>query len=250
MISIGEFVYTGIEDILFDNVTTGITEARLPLVVKLNLDAKADENWVKGGAGAQRVIQLIGNEEKTLTASTATLSKEFLELKTGMKIASKTTYEKVSEDIAISGNKFTLTKPILSGKAITVRAYNGKVLSTNLTLTSESTVPEGSYKITGQEITCTSGVSKIWVSYSTEVTNRDVLEVKETITKNYTITGKLIGKTQTGVTVYHQIEIPNGALSVNWGFSADNEGNVPDAVEIVINALKDQEKGYSMRILF
>lgn len=251
MIAIGDYVYTGIEDVLFDNITTGLTEARLPLVVNLNLEATADENWVRGGLGNERAIQLVGNEEKTLTVSTATISKEFLELKTGSKIASKSTYEKVSEEItAGSDGTFTLSKTIMAGKAITVRAYKGKILSDNLTLATDTSVAEGKYKISGQKITCATGVTKIWVSYTTSVTNRDVLEIKETITKNYCVTGKLVGKNRAGETVYHQIEIPNGAISVNWGFSANNEGNEPDAADITVNALKDDEKGYTLRILF
>lgn len=251
MISIGNYVYVGIEEVLFENLTTGLVDASLPLVVDLNLEKTADENWVEGGLGLQPVIQLVGAEKTKLTMSTATLTKEFLELKTGTKIKTlASTYEKVSEELTVSGGKFTLSKTLAPNAKVTVKAYQGKILSSSLEAVTATSPTAGQYKIAGQEITCDASVTKIWVAYTAVATNREALEMNQALLNNYCVTGKLVGKTEDGKVVYHQIEIPNGAISVNWNITSKNGSDVPDAVEIVVNALKDGSKGYVSRILF
>lgn len=246
---IGDFALLGIHRLLIYTMTKDLVgEAENLLDLKIS-DSQAKSD-LRGGFGAPKILTVYGDRETTLTATTATLSPEILEIITNQKISVKTEPIHDKEVLTIAASKVTLSQTPKTGEKLEVyRLENGKRVA-KLTPAESGMVGVNEYKISGQDITfnaATTGDVAVFYVYEQE---REVFEAKGGTPQTYFMVGKCVAKDiKTGYAYLADIEIPKATISPSYELGTKNSAEAPDTIPIELDMLVG-DKGYPYKLSF
>ncbi|MGL6175135.1 MAG: hypothetical protein ACRC1P_11070 [Cellulosilyticaceae bacterium] len=248
MANLESFAFIGVKNLVFKNKQTGRVECNLKHMVNINIEDSMAEDFLRGAYGNEKLLTIFGDRDSKLTGSTATQTTDLIKVMSNSEIATKMKDIQQVEDISLVGGKFTLKLNPVSGAAMDVYAIGSDGKSTRLTLGAAAT--DGQYAITGKDITCNSSVKRVRVFY---MANEEVetIEIKDITPKNWDINGLLVAKEiETGKLFTCVLEVPNGSVTPNFSMGAENKGGAPAPVDLTINMMKDEGKGYPYALNF
>lgn len=248
---LGSFALIGIKDLVAKDRTTKVVEAKLSHLVNINIADELATDYLRGGYTNPKLLTIYGDRDTSLTATSATMSTDLLKILTNSKTEVKTKSEQMIEVLELKEGKFTISNEITTGVTPTIFAIDqfGKEIKPALVVgTPESNATE--YSILGKDITCNEAVKKIRVYYETMV-EVETLEMGDVTPKAYEFAGLAVAKEiESGKLYKVWIEIPNGSISPSYSLSAKNEASAPDSIELKIDCLKDENKGFPIAISF
>lgn len=249
--SLGSFALVGIKDLVVKDKSTKAVQAKFSHLVNINISDELSTDYLRGGYSNPKLLTIYGDRDTTLTATSATMSTDLLKILTNSQVEVKTKSEQMVEDLEIKTGKFTVSAEITSGVAPTIYKLDefGKEVKPALTVGTPLS-NEADYSISGKDITCHSSVKKIRVYYETMV-EVETIEIKDVTPKNYEFSGIAVAKEiESGKLYKVWIEIPNGSITPSYNIGAKNEASAPDSVELTIDCLQDNAKGYPIAISF
>lgn len=248
MANLSSFAFLGVKDFVISDKMTGEVACNLKHLVSLNLEDTMSEDFLRGGYGNSKLLTVYGDRSTVLTGSTATQTTALMKIMSNSTTETKTKELQQVEEPTLSGGKFSLKLMPVSGAAITVCALDS--FGKELKLTAGSPTNPKEYSIVGKDITANSSVKAIRVYYIAQQ-EAECIEVKDITPKTWSGTGLLIAKeVETGKLFKALLECPNMSITPNFSMSAANDGQVPAAVELTINLMMDNGKGYPYSISF
>lgn len=253
MANIESFAFLGIRGLAFKDRESGDVECYLKHLVNVQISDGLQSDFLRGGMNNEKLLVVYGDRDSKLTASTATQTTELIKIMSNSDSVEKIKTVDQIEEIGVSGGKFTLKLEAKAGEAMTIYsiAKNGK--SSKLTLGSPST-NQGEYSVTTSNgktvITCHASVIKIRAHYASDE-QVTAIEVKDITPKNWCLSCDLVAKeVETGKLYICSLEVPNASVTPNFAMSAENTSGAPAAVDLEIEMLKDEGKGFVYSLNF
>lgn len=246
---LGNFVIIGIKSLLAKSKLDGSVQAELTKLVNVSFSDSMSASYLRGGLGNEKILVVYGDREAKFTAETATLSPEILAIMTNNKLTVKTKQVQQIETLEVSGGKFTLSKDIVAGTAITVKAFSAYGKLKALTV-GTPTSNQDQYSISGKVITCHTAVTKIKVYY---MANEEVetIELADITPKTFEFVADCVCKEVESGNLYRcTMHIPMGSITPEYSIAGKNSSDVPDNSTITIDCMMSEEHGYPIAINF
>lgn len=245
----GDYVFTGIANILFDDKVTGETICACPIGTDLTYSDELQVNYVRGGLDNKRQIMLTGDRDTKITFNVATITDELLALKTNSELKTEATEVKVFEALTPNGsNQVTLSHTPKAGAYITVKPVNTNGVEGRALTVGTPSSTEDAYSISASVITLNSVVKKVNVYYTTTKTMQS-MDIKDISSKNYVVNALLVGKSKGGQIISGVLRAGNASITPSFSFSAKNSSDVPDTMSIEIDCLDDAFTGSPVKIM-
>lgn len=195
------------------------------------------------------LLAIYGDRDAKFTAETATLSPEILAIMTNNALTVKTKQIQQNETLEISGGKFTMSKDMVSGTNLTVKAFGAYGKLKTLTVGTPSTSAD-QYSITGKVITCHTSVTKIKVYYMAEE-EVETIELSDITPKTFEFVADCLCKEIESQNLYRcTMHIPSGSITPEYSIGGKNSSDVPDNTTLTIDCVMNDEYGYPIAINF
>ncbi len=246
------FAFIGIKNLVIKERDTHTTKCLLPHLVNLSLNDETARDYLRGGLGNPKLLTVFGDRDTTLTGTTATMTADLMSVMTSNDVETVTKAVQVVEtleaDSANSGT-FTLTQaPSATNTAITVWSVDD--VGKSEALTKGDAVSDGVYTVTGQAIETETTVTRIKVAYMVDKEVQGIAG-KDFVAKTYEANGILLVQEIESDKIFTvDLELPRITVAPSYSLSAKNESGAPDTVELTIDLLKDDNKGYSYYLAF
>lgn len=195
------------------------------------------------------LLAIYGDRDAKFTAETATLSPEILAVMTNNVLTVKSKPVQQIETLEVSGGKFTMSKDMISGTSLTVKAFGAYGKLKTLTVGTPATAQD-QYSITGKIITCHTSVTKIKVYYmaTDEV---ETIELSDITPKTFEFVADCLCKEIESGNLYRcTMHIPMGSITPDYSIGGKNSSDVPDNTTLTIDCMMSEEYGYPIAINF
>lgn len=247
---VGNFIIIGIKELVFrDRITFG-GGGIIDKLVDITINDNQNTEYVRGGYGNEKLIPVYGDRDTTLEASNATISPEVLKImmntpqKKGAKDMQKTV-EKFTLDTTV--HTATLTEEPSDTKFIVVYELDqvGHRLG-QIKLADNGSPNEGEYSISDKILTFPDDFAgNIAVYYTVAKENAIRFEPNDITPVSWDIRGTIVVREYESGQVYDgEIHIPNGTIQPTYSLSASNSAEVPEAIPLTIDMIKDEIYGY------
>ena len=225
------FAFIGIKNLVIKDRETHTTKCLLPHLVNLSLNDETARDYLRGGLGNPKLLTVFGDRDTTLTGTTATKPVQVVETLEG------------------TSGAFTLTQePSATNPAITVWSVDD--VGKSELLTKGDAVEEGKYTVTAQAIATEATVTRIKVAYMVDKEVQGIAG-RDFVAKTYEANGILLVQEIESDKIFTvDLELPRITVAPSYSLSAKNESGAPDTVELTIDLLKDDNKGYSYYLAF
>lgn len=247
---LGSFALVGIKDLIAKDRSTKLPVAKFSHLVNINISDELSADYLRGGYTNPKLLTIYGDRNTTLTATSATMSTDLLKVLTNSQVEVKTKKQQMVEEPELKMSKFNITKQVAGGTTPTIYKLDEFGKEVHPALTAGEATNEGEYSISTTQISCHTSVKRIRVYYETEV-EVETIEIKDVTPKNYEFAGIAVAKEIESGKLYRVwIEIPNGSITPSYNIGAKNEATAPDSVELTIDCLQDNAKGYPIALSF
>lgn len=243
------FAFIGIKNLVIKDRETHATKCLLPHLVNLSLNDETARDYLRGGLGNPKLLTVFGDRDTTLTGTTATMTADLMSVMTSNDVETATKPVQVVETLEGTSGAFTLTQvPSTTNPAITVWKVDD--VGKSELLTKGDAVAEGVYTITAQAIETEATVTRIKVAYMVDKEVQGIAG-KDFVAKTYEANGILLVQEIESDKIFTvDLELPRITVAPSYSLSAKNESGAPDTVELTIDLLKDDNKGYSYYLAF
>ena len=243
------FAFIGIKNLVIKDRETHATKCLLPHLVNLSLNDETARDYLRGGLGNPKLLTVFGDRDTTLTGTTATMTADLMSVMTSNDVETATKAVQVVETLEGTSGAFTLTQvPSTTNPAITVWKVDD--VGKSELLTKGDAVEEGKYTVTAQAIETEATVTRIKVAYMVDKEVQGIAG-KDFVAKTYEANGILLVQEIESDKIFTvDLELPRITVAPSYSLSAKNESGAPDTVELTIDLLKDDNKGYSYYLAF
>lgn len=243
------FAFIGIKNLVIKDRETHATKCLLPHLVNLSLNDETARDYLRGGLGNPKLLTVFGDRDTTLTGTTATMTADLMSVMTSNDVETATKPVQVVETLEGTSGAFTLTQePSTTNTAITVWKVDD--VGKSELLTKGDAVEEGKYTITAKAIATEETVTRIKVAYMVDKEVQGIAG-KDFVAKTYEANGILLVQEIESDKIFTvDLELPRITVAPSYSLSAKNESGAPDTVELTIDLLKDDNKGYSYYLAF
>ena len=243
------FAFIGIKNLVIKDRETHATKCLLPHLVNLSLNDETARDYLRGGLGNPKLLTVFGDRDTTLTGTTATMTADLMSVMTSNDVETATKPVQVVETLEGTSGAFTLTQePSTTNPTITVWKVDD--VGKSELLTKGDAVEEGKYTITAQAIATEATVTRIKVAYMVDKEVQGIAG-KDFVAKTYEANGILLVQEIESDKIFTvDLELPRITVAPSYSLSAKNESGAPDTVELTIDLLKDDNKGYSYYLAF
>ena len=243
------FAFIGIKNLVIKDRETHATKCLLPHLVNLSLNDETARDYLRGGLGNPKLLTVFGDRDTTLTGTTATMTADLMSVMTSNDVETATKAVQVVETLEGTLGAFTLTQePSTTNPTITVWKVDD--VGKSELLTKGDAVEEGKYTITAQAIATEETVTRIKVAYMVDKEVQGIAG-KDFVAKTYEANGILLVQEIESDKIFTvDLELPRITVAPSYSLSAKNESGAPDTVELTIDLLKDDNKGYSYYLAF
>ena len=243
------FAFIGIKNLVIKDRETHATKCLLPHLVNLSLNDETARDYLRGGLGNPKLLTVFGDRDTTLTGTTATMTADLMSVMTSNDVETATKPVQVVETLEGTLGAFTLTQePSTTNPTITVWKVDD--VGKSELLTKGDAVAEGVYTITAQAIATEETVTRIKVAYMVDKEVQGIAG-KDFVAKTYEANGILLVQEIESDKIFTvDLELPRITVAPSYSLSAKNESGAPDTVELTIDLLKDDNKGYSYYLAF
>lgn len=243
------FAFIGIKNLVIKDRETHATKCLLPHLVNLSLNDETARDYLRGGLGNPKLLTVFGDRDTTLTGTTATMTADLMSVMTSNDVETATKPVQVVETLEGTSGAFTLTQePSTTNTAITVWKVDD--VGKSELLTKGDAVEEGKYTITAKAIATEATVTRIKVAYMVDKEVQGIAG-KDFVAKTYEANGILLVQEIESDKIFTvDLELPRITVAPSYSLSAKNESGAPDTVELTIDLLKDDNKGYSYYLAF
>ena len=243
------FAFIGIKNLVIKDRETHATKCLLPHLVNLSLNDETARDYLRGGLGNPKLLTVFGDRDTTLTGTTATMTADLMSVMTSNDVETATKPVQVVETLEGTSGAFTLTQePSTTNPTITVWKVDD--VGKSELLTKGDAVAEGVYTITAQAIETETTVTRIKVAYMVDKEVQGIAG-KDFVAKTYEANGILLVQEIESDKIFTvDLELPRITVAPSYSLSAKNESGAPDTVELTIDLLKDDNKGYSYYLAF
>lgn len=243
------FAFIGIKNLVIKDRETHATKCLLPHLVNLSLNDETARDYLRGGLGNPKLLTVFGDRDTTLTGTTATMTADLMSVMTSNDVETATKPVQVVETLEGTSGAFTLTQePSTTNTAITVWKVDD--VGKSELLTKGDSVSEGVYTITAKAIATEETVTRIKVAYMVDKEVQGIAG-KDFVAKTYEANGILLVQEIESDKIFTvDLELPRITVAPSYSLSAKNESGAPDTVELTIDLLKDDNKGYSYYLAF
>lgn len=243
------FAFIGIKNLVIKDRETHATKCLLPHLVNLSLNDETARDYLRGGLGNPKLLTVFGDRDTTLTGTTATMTADLMSVMTSNDVETATKPVQVVETLEGTLGAFTLTQePSTTNPTITVWKVDD--VGKSELLTKGDAVEEGKYTITAQAIATEETVTRIKVAYMVDKEVQGIAG-KDFVAKTYEANGILLVQEIESDKIFTvDLELPRITVAPSYSLSAKNESGAPDTVELTIDLLKDDNKGYSYYLAF
>lgn len=243
------FAFIGIKNLVIKDRETHATKCLLPHLVNLSLNDETARDYLRGGLGNPKLLTVFGDRDTTLTGTTATMTADLMSVMTSNDVETATKPVQVVETLEGTSGAFTLTQePSATNPAITVWSVDD--VGKSELLTKGDAVEEGKYTVTAQAITTEATVTRIKVAYMVDKEVQGIAG-RDFVAKTYEANGILLVQEIESDKIFTvDLELPRITVAPSYSLSAKNESGAPDTVELTIDLLKDDNKGYSYYLAF
>lgn len=243
------FAFIGIKNLVIKDRETHATKCLLPHLVNLSLNDETARDYLRGGLGNPKLLTVFGDRDTTLTGTTATMTADLMSVMTSNDVETATKPVQVVETLEGTSGAFTLTQePSTTNTAITVWKVDD--VGKSELLTKGESVSEGVYTITAKAIATEETVTRIKVAYMVDKEVQGIAG-KDFVAKTYEANGILLVQEIESDKIFTvDLELPRITVAPSYSLSAKNESGAPDTVELTIDLLKDDNKGYSYYLAF
>lgn len=243
------FAFIGIKNLVIKDRETHATKCLLPHLVNLSLNDETARDYLRGGLGNPKLLTVFGDRDTTLTGTTATMTADLMSVMTSNDVETATKPVQVVETLEGTSGAFTLTQqPSTTNPAITVWKVDD--VGKSELLTKGDAVSEGVYTITDKAIATEATVARIKVAYMVDKEVQGIAG-KDFVAKTYEANGILLVQEIESDKIFTvDLELPRITVAPSYSLSAKNESGAPDTVELTIDLLKDDNKGYSYYLAF
>ena len=243
------FAFIGIKNLVIKDRETHATKCLLPHLVNLSLNDETARDYLRGGLGNPKLLTVFGDRDTTLTGTTATMTADLMSVMTSNDVETATKPVQVVETLEGTSGAFTLTQePSTTNTAITVWKVDD--VGKSELLTKGESVSEGVYTITAKAIATEETVARIKVAYMVDKEVQGIAG-KDFVAKTYEANGILLVQEIESDKIFTvDLELPRITVAPSYSLSAKNESGAPDTVELTIDLLKDDNKGYSYYLAF
>lgn len=243
------FAFIGIKNLVIKDRETHATKCLLPHLVNLSLNDETARDYLRGGLGNPKLLTVFGDRDTTLTGTTATMTADLMSVMTSNDVETATKPVQVVETLEGTSGAFTLTQePSTTNPAITVWSVDD--VGKSELLTKGDAVEEGKYTVTAQAIATEATVTRIKVAYMVDKEVQGIAG-RDFVAKTYEANGILLVQEIESDKIFTvDLELPRITVAPSYSLSAKNESGAPDTVELTIDLLKDDNKGYSYYLAF
>lgn len=243
------FAFIGIKNLVIKDRETHATKCLLPHLVNLSLNDETARDYLRGGLGNPKLLTVFGDRDTTLTGTTATMTADLMSVMTSNDVETATKPVQVVETLEGTSGAFTLTQePSATNPAITVWSVDD--VGKSELLTKGDAVEEGKYTVTAQAIATEATVTRIKVAYMVDKEVQGIAG-RDFVAKTYEANGILLVQEIESDKIFTvDLELPRITVAPSYSLSAKNESGAPDTVELTIDLLKDDNKGYSYYLAF
>lgn len=243
------FAFIGIKNLVIKDRETHGTKCLLPHLVNLSLNDETARDYLRGGLGNPKLLTVFGDRDTTLTGTTATMTADLMSVMTSNDVETATKPVQVVETLEGTSGAFTLTQePSATNPAITVWSVDD--VGKSELLTKGDAVEEGKYTVTAQAIATEATVTRIKVAYMVDKEVQGIAG-RDFVAKTYEANGILLVQEIESDKIFTvDLELPRITVAPSYSLSAKNESGAPDTVELTIDLLKDDNKGYSYYLAF
>lgn len=243
------FAFIGIKNLVIKDRETHTTKCLLPHLVNLSLNDETARDYLRGGLGNPKLLTVFGDRDTTLTGTTATMTADLMSVMTSNDVETATKPVQVVETLEGTSGAFTLTQePSATNPAITVWSVDD--VGKSELLTKGDAVEEGKYTVTAQAIATEATVTRIKVAYMVDKEVQGIAG-RDFVAKTYEANGILLVQEIESDKIFTvDLELPRITVAPSYSLSAKNESGAPDTVELTIDLLKDDNKGYSYYLAF
>lgn len=243
------FAFIGIKNFVIKDRETHATKCLLPHLVNLSLNDETARDYLRGGLGNPKLLTVFGDRDTTLTGTTATMTADLMSVMTSNDVETATKPVQVVETLEGTSGAFTLTQePSATNPAITVWSVDD--VGKSELLTKGDAVEEGKYTVTAQAIATEATVTRIKVAYMVDKEVQGIAG-RDFVAKTYEANGILLVQEIESDKIFTvDLELPRITVAPSYSLSAKNESGAPDTVELTIDLLKDDNKGYSYYLAF
>lgn len=195
------------------------------------------------------ILTIKGDRTCKLSASSSTLSTDYIKLLTGNSVTTKTVNTpKRDKELSITSNTATLTKTPAVGANVTVFLSNAN--GENITkLNKTSSAPTaGQYSITGSTITVASGTTGVLNVYYFVAEEVEAQEATSGVTPTYSCKGVCLLTSTSNKRLYRGIiDMPNVQVSPSVTLAGKNSSDAPDANTLELDLLSTGTYPYAIQ---
>lgn len=243
-----EYVITGIKSLLFYDAN-GDFSVELDKLTDINLTDETASSELRGGLGNPVILTIKGDRTCKLSASSSTLSTDYIKLLTGNSVTTKTiNTPKVDKKLAITSNTATLTKTPSAGANVTIYLSNANGENI-MKLTKVASAPTtGQYSITGSVVTLASGTTGVINAYYFVSEEVEAQEATSGVTPTYSCKGVCLLTSTSNKRLYKGIiDMPNVQVSPSITLAGKNSSDAPDANTLELDLLSTGSYPYAIQ---